>query len=555
MLRRSALIGLLAIAATTVFAPAASATISPGLTLEQGGGTSAGSSVATGFDINSHATIADSLQNLTVGLPAGLLLNLNANGGACVASPAPTPLCQIASGTLNGATGTPVSLYLVTPPAPSGIVQNLTAASKPLNLAGVDLVIQGGETISGTVALTSSPTVALSLSFGGIPLSSHVKELQLTFSSMRLPTNCSSVESVTVQASSWQGGAGTASAPLAVSGCSALPYTPKIAAVVTKEAAGAVVEVQFTQGAGEAATNTLAFGEPPGVKLNKVLAPCFNGETCTVGTVAATSPLLPSTALSSGMLTLAGTINKGNPSQAISGSLTMSFPPPYEFSVTGPINIAEKMLSFSGVPDIPLTALTYVFTGIPAGPAFTTECEPGTIAATVLSQDGNPATKISGPVTNVNCPPPSARPKVTGSLSGLASGRPVLRVHATRGSGAPNIASLSVSLPGGLSFGHRVITKRRTCKRVHGQKKCASGYALKGFSLSGATLANARVQGGALRLAFTHAVTSVSLAARTPMLVESKSLQRKAKKHKANGLTASVRITDAKGTGTSVRVP
>ena len=353
MLRRSALIGLLAIAATTVFAPAASATISPGLTLEQGGGTSAGSSVATGFDINSHATFADSLQNLTVGLPAGLLLNLNANGGTCVASPAPTPLCQIASGTLNGATGTPVSLYLVTPPAPSGIVQNLTAASKPLNLAGVDLVIQGGETISGAVSLTSSPTVALSLSFGGIPLASHVKELQLTFSSMRLPTNCSSVESVTVQASSWQGGAGTASAPLAVSGCSALPYAPKIAAVVTKEAAGAVVEVQFTQGAGEAATNTLAFGEPPGVKLNKVLAPCFNGETCTVGTVAATSPLLPSTALSSGMLTLAGTINKGNPSQAISGSLTMSFPPPYEFSVTGPINIAEKMLSFSGVPDIP----------------------------------------------------------------------------------------------------------------------------------------------------------------------------------------------------------
>src|SRR5271154_6747633 len=135
MLTRSALIGLLTIAATTIFAPAASATISPGLTLEQGAGTSAGSSVATGFDINSHATIADSLQNLTVGLPPGLLVNLNTNGGTCLASAAPTPLCQIASGTLNGATGTPVSLYLVTPPTPSGIVGNLTAASKPLNLA------------------------------------------------------------------------------------------------------------------------------------------------------------------------------------------------------------------------------------------------------------------------------------------------------------------------------------------------------------------------------------------------------------------------------------
>src|SRR5271163_1078435 len=114
MFSRSALIGPLIVAATAIFAPVASATISPGLTLEQGGGTTAGSSVATGFDINSHATIADSLETLTVGLPAGLLVNLNQNGGSCLASAAPTPLCEIARGTINGATGTPVNLYLVT---------------------------------------------------------------------------------------------------------------------------------------------------------------------------------------------------------------------------------------------------------------------------------------------------------------------------------------------------------------------------------------------------------------------------------------------------------
>jgi hypothetical protein len=555
MFSRSALIGLLIAAATTIFAPVASATISPGVTLEQSGGTSAGSSVATGFDINSHATIADSLETLTVGLPAGLLVNLNLNGGACVASAAPTPLCQLASGTINGATGTPATLYLVTPPTPSGIVQNLKAASAPLNVAGVDLVIQGGETISGALTLTSSPTVALNLSFSSIPLASHVKELQLTFGSMRLPTNCTTVESLTVQGSSWQGSSGTASAPLAVSGCSSLPYAPSISAKVTKQSSGAMVEVQFTQGAGEAASNALEFGEPPGVKLNKVLAPCFNGETCTVGTVAASSPLLPATALSSGMLTLAGSINKGNPSQAISGSLTMSFPPPFEFSVAGPIDIAEKMLSFSGMPDLPLSTLTFTFTGIPAGPAFTTECEPGTIAATVLSQDGNPATKISGPVTNVNCPPPSARPKASGSLSGLASGRPVLHVSASRGSGAPNIASLSITLPGGLSFGHHAIATRRSCKRVHGHNRCTTGYSVKGFSLSGAALASARMQGGALLLKFAHAVAKVSLVARGPLLVESKTLQRKAKRHQAKGVAARVRITDAAGAGTTVSVP
>ena len=555
MFARTALVGLLIAATTTIFAPAASATISPGLTLEQNAGTTAGSSVPTGFDMNSHATVADSLQTLTVGLPAGLLVNLNMNGGSCVASAAPTPLCQLASGTINGSGGTPVTLYLVSPPTPTGIVQNLTAASKPLNVAGVDLVIQGGDTIPGTVLLTNSPAVALNVTFGSIPLSDHLKELQLMFGSLRLPTNCSAVENVTVQASSWQGSSGTSSAPLALSGCSSLPYAPKIAAKVTKESAGALVEVQFTQGGGEAATNALEFGEPRGVKLNKVLAPCFNGETCTVGTVAATSPLLPASALSSGMLTLAGSINKGNPSQAISGSLTMSFPPPFEFSVAGPIDIAEKMLSFSGVPDIPLTSLTFTFTGIAAGPAFTTECETGTIAATALSQDGNPASKISGPVTNVNCPPPSARPKATGSLSGLASGKPALRVHATRGSGAPSIAALSVSLPGGLSFSHRAIGTHRKCKRVNGHSKCATAYAIKGFSLSGASLAKARMKGSSLLLTFSHAVAGVSLSARTPLLTESKTLKRKARKHKAKGLAAGIRITDAKGTGTLVHVP
>lgn len=560
MFTRNALIGLLTAVLTMIFAPAATATISPGLTLEQGAGTLAGSSVATGLDINSHATIADSLESLTVGLPAGLLINLNTNGGACLVSAAPTPLCQIASGTVNsastssGGTTTSASLYLVAPPTPSGVVQNLTASSKPLDLAGVDLVIQGGATISGTLTLTNSPAVALSLAFGSIPDSSHLKELQLTFSSMRLPTNCSTVESVTVQASSWEGSSGTANAPLAVSGCSSLPYAPRIAATVTKLNAGAMVEVQFSQEAGEAASNALEFGEPQGVKLNKVLAPCFNGETCTVGTVAATSPLLPAAALANGMLTLAGSINKGNPSQAISGTLTMSFPPPFEFAVAGPIDIAEKMLSFSGLPDIPLSTLNFTFTGIPAGPAFTTECEPGTIPATVLSQDGNPASKISGPVTNVNCPPPGAKPKVSGSLRGLASGRPELSVRTSRGSGAPDIASLSVSLPSGLSFGARALGTHRSCKRVNGNKKCTTSAALKGLSLSGAKLAHARIQGGALVVTFAHPTASASLVARGPLLLESKALERKAKRHKTKGLAAHVRVTDAKGTATVVQV-
>ena len=74
------------------------------------------------------------------------------------------------------------------------------------------------------------------------------------------------------------------------------------------------VAITLTQpnAAGESATSGIEFGNPNGVKINKVLAPCFKGATCTVGTVAASSPTLSSTALSTGVLTLAGSINSGN---------------------------------------------------------------------------------------------------------------------------------------------------------------------------------------------------------------------------------------------------
>ena len=131
----------------------------------------------------------------------------------------------------------------------------------------------------------------------------------------------------------------------------------------------------------------------------------------------------------------------------------------------------------------------------------------------------------------------------------------MLHVSATRGSGAPDIASLQVSLPGGLSFGRHAIATHRSCKRVHGHNKCTTAYSVKGFSLHGAGLASARLQGRALLVTFSHAVASASFTARGPLLVESKSLRQKAKRHQTKGVAASVRITDAKGAGTTVSVP
>jgi hypothetical protein len=528
MFARTALTGLLVAAVTAISPAVAQAVLTPTLTLEQGAGTTAGTSPATGFNINFNPRLGvDSVKDLSIGFPPGFLLNLGMNGGACVGSSAPSPLCVLGTGTIHTTKGvaTPVTLYLVAPPSLADV-------------AAVAFVIQGGATVTGPVSLASSSPSTLSLSFTGFPIG--IEEMQFTLASPRLPTSCGASRTVSIQTTSYElTSTASASAPLTVTGCNTLAYAPKVAATVTKVKGGAQVAVTITQsGTDESATGAIAFGDPNGVKINKVLAPCFKGATCTVGTVAASSPVLPSTALGSGLLTLAGSINSGSLSQQVTGSVTMSFPPPYQFSVVGPLNLTEHTITFLSFPDIPVSAFTYTFTGVPAGPAFTTECQHATIAATLVPQNGTPAVKVTGPVTNVGCSAGSAKPKASASWSGLASGKPRLSIHAHGGSGA-GLVSLSVGLPSGLSFSHRAL---------------ASSTVVKGLLLSGAAVKSARLGGGRLAITFTHAVSSVSLAARGPLLRESKALEGKAKQHKTGNLSESVRLTDASGHTTSLRV-
>lgn len=527
MFARTALTGLLVAAVTAICPALAQAVLTPTLAIEQGAGTTAGSSPATGFNINFNPRLGvDSVKDLSIAFPPGFLPNLGMNGGACVSSSAPSPLCVLGTGTIHTTKGvaTPVTLYLVAPPSLADV-------------AGVAFAIQGGATITGPVSLASSSPAALNVSFSGFPVG--IEEMQFTLASPRLPTTCGASRTVSVATTSYELTSASTSAPLAVTGCNAIPYAPKVAATVTKVKGGAQVVVTITQsGADEAATGAVAFGNPNGVKINKVLAPCFKGATCTVGTVAASSPVLPSTALGSGLLTLAGSINSGSLSQQVTGSVTMSFPPPYQFSVVGPLNLSERTITFLSMPDIPLSTLTYTFTGVPAGPAFTTECQNATIAATLVPQNGNPAVKVTGPVTNVGCSAASAKPKASGSWSGLASGKPRLSIHARGGSGA-GLVSLSIGLPSGLSFSHKALVKSTV---------------VKGLSLSGAAVKSARLKSGRLAITFTHTVSSVSLAAGGPLLRESSALERKAKQHKTGTLSESVRLTDAAGHTTSLRV-
>jgi hypothetical protein len=507
---RGALMGVIVASAAFAFPAAAAATISPKLTLDQSAGTAAGSTVKVGLQTNFQPSAGDGARNVTYSFPAGLWPNLNQHGGTCLTATTPTAACAIGTGLVNT---TSVTVYLVKPRLASDV-------------AGVEL--QGTlVAITGDFSLGQPPqTPGLDLSFTGLSGLPPITELDMSLSALRLPTSCpKTAATVGVSASSQLVplSPATASAPLRVTGCRSLPFAPKVSGVITKAGPSTTVVTKIAEASGQSGLKVAEIIIPSSLKVQKVLGTCVQGAPCTVGTGSLTSPLLPSSAFATGTVTLGGTITKP--------VLTISFPAPYKFVLNGTVNYTTRGLVFSNVPDIPLSSFVLTITGPNGNSVFVTSCAPTKLKTKDTPQDGNPASTASGPITYHGCPPPViGKPTASGSLSGLATGHPRLKVSATHGSNAPNIASLSVSLPAGLSF--------------HAHK---SGSSLKGLSVSGGSLASAKVHAGALVISLHKPSGSVSLTASGPLLTETKALETKAKKHKAGTIAVTVKVTNAKG--------
>jgi hypothetical protein len=557
MFPRTALTGLLAVAVAAILPAAATATVASSLAITQGNGATAGSTATTNLAITFENKDGAAPKEIAVTFPPGFLLNLGQDEGKCLASTAPNPACSLGTFTYTDASKEEAgaSLYLVSPPTIGDV-------------AGIALD-NGTATTLGTAAVTliTTPAVELKVAFPEFPTNKPegggnnggIIAAEVKLQSPRMPTACGAPLFFNLSTTMFKAAIPPAStnALLEVTGCSTLPYAPQIAATVTKVSGeeGADVAITLTQPnpEGEAATNSFEFGNPKGVKTNKVLAPCFKGATCTVGTVAANSPTLAPSELSSGELTLAGSIDTGNLAAEITGAVTMSFPPPFQFSVAGPINVSEHTITFLNLPDIPFSTLTYNFLGVPAGPAFVTSCEPSsTISATLSPQDGGPPVKVTGPVTNLNCPPPSMKPKASASLSGLVFGKPKLQIRAAHDKSAPDLASLSIGLPSGLSFSARALAPKKVCKGSAGHRKCKTSTSVSGLSLSGAAVKSARLQGGKLVVVFKAPAAKVSLTARGPLLLESSTLKHRANQHTTGNLPTHLRITDAGGKATTL---
>jgi hypothetical protein len=115
------------------------------------------------------------------------------------------------------------------------------------------------------------------------------------------------------------------------------------------------------------------------------------------------------------------------------------------------------------------------------------------------------------------------------SLGGLAGGKPSLSLTVAHGTNAPNLKTVTVSLPGGLSF-----AKKRP---------------LKAISVGGAH--TVRIAGSRLTITLKRPALRVSVRISPAALVEGKQLRQHARNHKA-APKVSVAVTDARGARSTV---
>ena len=482
---RSALVGTLVVVAAALFAQGAQASITPSLSLDQSAGTQAGASQNLSMDLKFNTSgaypVSDTPEHLTIKLPPGLLANADVNGGACLTT---TDLsdanCQVGSGTVTAyaAAGTiqlptNVTFDLVPPPAPgdlAGLAVNMNG-NQIGSTAGIVVRPSGDpDGVGVTINLVlpnqlDASSLGLSPGTAGVPI--DITEINSTFDGLRYPTTCPSTPAnVSVSVDSYgDPTVHSLSAPLNVTGCSALPYAPKMSVSAVKDSSDRTVKITtaVTQAADESPTRSLSLSFPDaalGVNLAAVKLLCSDiSKGCTpVGTVTAVSPLYPVSLTAKAYLT--GT--------ALGPTLTLVFPPPFPLTLVGNVTLPTKNAVFNGLPDIPLTSLSMVFNGGATG-MFLTNCNPGSGVAAGTSTDQNgdktvsaslkyeisgcPASPYKASRTNTNSAPAVTSP----ALSGVKSGHPSLSFRVSVRKHAAKLRQISVRLTPGISFvAHRV---------------------------------------------------------------------------------------------------
>jgi hypothetical protein len=528
--------------AALAFTPCALASVSPSLSLDQSTGTTAGAFQNLGVDLKFAFSGGDSPEHLTLDMPPGLLANASIDGGACLRSADLTDAaCQVGSGTVVAdADGTipittPVTFDLVPPPQPADLAGLAVNSNGTQIGATADVKIRpSGDPLGVGVAID----FVLPNSLYGVPIS--IAEIDSTFDGLRFPTTCPATpQSFTVSVDSYDDPTvRTASAPLSVTGCSALHYAPTFAFSATRDPGDSEVALatQVTETGTEAPSGslTLFVPTPPlGANLSAVALACpsIPSSTCSpLGSVTASSPLYPSPLTGVAYLTGSG----------LSLSLTLVFPSPFPLTLSGPINLNNDSTTFTGLPDLPLTSLRVALGGGPQG-LFSTTCHPPSATATAVltDQNGDRTVHAGSPFTIAGC-------AVTGEngsgvsitdthVSGLGTGHPSLRFKVNVAKGHPKLRTVTVALPFGLTFASQGIGQRG------------------GIFVTGAHIKALGRSRGRLVITLREPASGIGIRIDTGALRESPALERRVKQRRLDSVPITVITQNTRGRRATAR--
>lgn len=556
------------LAGLAAIAPAAQAAVSPTISLDQSAGTKAGATQNLGLDLKFADTGTDSPHDLTINLPPGLLADASLDGGSCLkAADVSGTACEVGTGTVT-ATADPIPGILNLPlPVSVSVTFYLVPPPAPGDLAG--LAVEGlGEQIGSTGAIRLRPTgdpsgVGLSIDLvlpDQLPLTLPIvgkinaaqislTEIQSTFDGLRYPATCPATPATLGASVDSYGDATThtVTAPLSVTGCLSLSYSPNFSLSAARDSGDRQVRLttEVTQSAVQSPTRSLSLAFPSSTlapNLQSIQALCrapASGTCSPVGSVTATSPLYPAPLHGDAYLT-------GSPTGL---SLTLVFPPPFPLTLAGAVDLVKNSATFTGLPDIPLTDLEVSLNGGPTG-LFLSTCQnpTGTATAILTDQNGDKTVNAGSSFTVSGCPGTGGTPSAStaggvtvgtttlsrGGFSGLDTMHPTLRFTLRVARHAPKIRALTVGLPPGLRFRSLVRDIRA------------------GVTLNGAKIKTLSIAHGRLTIVLLRAVSSLTVEIHGTLLTESRALAIRSKRVRSLALTVVTQNT--RGQRTVIRV-
>jgi hypothetical protein len=376
-------------------------------------------------------------------------------------------------------------------------------------------------------------------------------EIQSTFDGLRYPATCpGSPARLGVSVDSYSDATiHTVTAPLSVTGCSSLSYSPNFSLQAVRDNSDRQVRLstEVTQAAGQSPSRSLSLGFPSATlapNLQSIQGLCLNpaSGTCSrVGSVSATSPLYPTSLHGNAYLT-------GSPTGL---SLTLVFPAPFPLTLAGAVDLVKNSATFTGLPDIPLTDLQVSLDGGPTGLFLSTCQNPTGVATAILTdQNGDRTVNAGSSFTVSGCPGTGGTPGASSAsgvtagsttlskagFSGLGTSHPTLRFKLHVAKHAPKIRALTVGLPQGLRFR----------SRARGNPS--------GVTLMGAKIKSLSISHGRLTIVLRRAVSSLAVEIHGILLTGSPTLATRTKRAHTLLLAISTKNTRAQRTVMRVEV-